>query len=100
MANPAGLPSISAIIASASFRTKRTSNISSSVATTSFIFFSYIASLAVERKCCRLEWSVLHWNEPSINFYKKLGARPKKEWVIYNISGRALEKAAGIYKSK
>ncbi len=62
--------------------------------------FSYIASLAVERKCCRLEWSVLHWNEPSINFYKKLGARPKKEWVIYNISGKALEKAAGIYKSK
>jgi len=59
--------------------------------------FSYIARLAVERKCCRLEWSVLHWNEPSISFYKKLGAEPKDEWIIYKMSGKALERLAGIY---
>ena len=59
--------------------------------------FSHIARIAIERKCCRLEWSVLHWNQPSISFYKKLGAEPKDEWVVYKLSGRALEIAAEKY---
>jgi GNAT superfamily N-acetyltransferase len=57
---------------------------------------SYIARLAIKRKCCRLEWSVLHWNEPSINFYKKLGAEPKDEWVGYKLSGKSLKKIADM----
>jgi GNAT superfamily N-acetyltransferase len=56
--------------------------------------FSYIARLAIKRKCCRIEWSVLHWNKPSINFYKKLGAEPKDEWVVYKLSGKSLKKIA------
>ena len=58
--------------------------------------FTYIARLAIQRKCCRLEWSVLHWNEPSINFYKKLGAEPKDEWVVYKLSGKSLKKIADM----
>ena len=59
--------------------------------------FSYIAELALKRKCCRIEWSVLHWNKPSISFYRRLGAEPKDEWVIYKLSGKSLKKVADMY---
>jgi GNAT superfamily N-acetyltransferase len=49
-----------------------------------------IARLAVERGCGRVEWSVLDWNEPSIGFYKKLGAVPMEEWTIFRLTGDAL----------
>lgn len=49
-----------------------------------------LARLAVERGCARLEWSVLDWNEPSIQFYKALGAQPMDEWTVYRVSGDAL----------
>lgn len=49
-----------------------------------------LARLAVERDCARLEWSVLDWNEPSIQFYKALGARPQDEWTTYRVTGAAL----------
>lgn len=49
-----------------------------------------LGRLAVERGCGRLEWSVLNWNEPSIRFYKSLGAVPKDEWTINRVSGEAL----------
>jgi GNAT superfamily N-acetyltransferase len=58
------------------------------------LIFAFIAKLAVERKCGRLEWTVLHWNKPSINFYKKMGAVAKNEWEIYKMDGIALEKLA------
>lgn len=51
-----------------------------------------LARLAVERGCGRLEWSVLDWNEPSIGFYKSLGAAPMEEWTTYRLAGDALEK--------
>jgi GNAT superfamily N-acetyltransferase len=54
-----------------------------------------LARLAVERGCGRLEWSVLDWNEPSINFYRALGAVPKDEWIIYRLTGDALKKLGG-----
>jgi GNAT superfamily N-acetyltransferase len=54
----------------------------------------YIARLAVERNCGRLEWAVLDWNEPAIGFYKKLGARAMDEWTVYRVTGAALEKLA------
>ena len=56
--------------------------------------FAFIAKLAVERKCARLEWTVLHWNKPSINFYKKMGAVSKDEWEIYKMDGIALQELA------
>ncbi|MGQ0333479.1 GNAT family N-acetyltransferase [Halomonas elongata] len=39
----------------------------------------YLAEIAVEKGCERFEWSVLGWNEPAIEFYKSLGAKPKSE---------------------
>jgi GNAT superfamily N-acetyltransferase len=53
-----------------------------------------IAHTAVERGCGRLEWSVLDWNEPAINFYKKLGARAMDEWTVYRVTGEALKNLA------
>lgn len=52
-----------------------------------------LARLAVERKCGRLEWAVLRWNEGAIRFYERLGARPLEEWVTYRLTGEALERA-------
>ena len=51
----------------------------------------YVARLAKERGCGRLEWSVLDWNEPAINFYKKLGAVPMSEWTVFRITGKSLD---------
>jgi GNAT superfamily N-acetyltransferase len=56
---------------------------------------AYLAGLAVERRCGRLEWSVLDWNAPSIAFYKSLGARPMEEWDVYRLTGDALHALAG-----
>lgn len=55
-----------------------------------------LAKLAVARDCARVEWSVLDWNEPSINFYKSLGAVPMDEWTVYRLTDGALKKLAGM----
>jgi GNAT superfamily N-acetyltransferase len=52
----------------------------------------YLAHLAKERKCGRLEWWVLDWNETAIGFYKKLGAVAMDEWTVYRVTGEALQK--------
>ncbi len=49
-----------------------------------------LAKLAVERGCARLEWSVLDWNTPSIDFYKALGAEPQSDWTTFRLTGEAL----------
>lgn len=49
-----------------------------------------LAALAVARGCGRLEWSVLDWNEPSIGFYRSLGAVAMDEWTTYRLTGDAL----------
>jgi GNAT superfamily N-acetyltransferase len=54
----------------------------------------YVAGVANERRCGRLEWSVLDWNEPAINFYKKLGAVPMSEWTVFRVTGKELDKLA------
>ena len=54
-----------------------------------------LGRLAVERNCGRLEWSVLDWNEPSIQFYRSLGAVGMEEWTINRVTGEALERLAG-----
>jgi len=51
---------------------------------------SHLAALAIERDCARLEWWVLDWNEPSIGFYKALGARFMDEWTVMRVDGAAL----------
>ncbi|WP_075182516.1 GNAT family N-acetyltransferase [Pantoea sp. 1.19] len=51
----------------------------------------HIAALAVARRCGRLEWSVLDWNQPAIDFYLSLGAQPQDEWVRYRLDGEALQ---------
>lgn len=53
-----------------------------------------LAKLAVERDFCRVEWSVLNWNTPSIEFYKALGAVPMDEWTVYRVMDEALMKLA------
>jgi len=53
-----------------------------------------LARLAVERDCARLESSVLDWNQPSIGFYKALGARPMDEWTVFRLDGAALTNLA------
>lgn len=54
-----------------------------------------LARLAVERGCARLEWAVLDWNEPAIQFYRALGAVPLDEWTTYRLTGEALARLAG-----
>jgi GNAT superfamily N-acetyltransferase len=53
-----------------------------------------LARLAMTRGCARLEWSVLDWNTPSIDFYKALGAVPMDEWTVFRLDGDALEALA------
>ncbi|WP_394145681.1 GNAT family N-acetyltransferase [Vibrio atypicus] len=55
----------------------------------------YLAQLAVSKKCGRFEWCVLDWNEPAIEFYKSIGAKPQNEWVIYRLTGDELKAFAG-----
>jgi GNAT superfamily N-acetyltransferase len=57
-------------------------------------FLVHLAKIARERNCGRFEWSVLDWNEPAIQFYKKLGAVPMNEWTIFRVTGEALERLA------
>lgn len=48
--------------------------------------FIHLANIAVERNCKRMEWVCLNWNEPSINFYKSLGAVPMSDWTTYRLT--------------
>ena len=54
-----------------------------------------VAKRAVERGCQRLEWAVLDWNEPSIQFYKSLGAKPLDDWTTFRMTPEAIAKLAG-----
>lgn len=53
-----------------------------------------LAQIAVERRCGRLEWWCLDWNQPSIDFYLSLGAEPMKDWTVYRIAGETLKDMA------
>ena len=56
---------------------------------------AWLAALALERGCARLDWAVLDWNEPSIGFYKGLGAVALDDWMTMRLTGEALERLAG-----
>jgi GNAT superfamily N-acetyltransferase len=59
---------------------------------------SYIARLAIERNCSRMEWSVLDWNEPSIQFYRSIGAVAMDGWSVQRLDGAALGNFAAEFK--
>jgi GNAT superfamily N-acetyltransferase len=53
-----------------------------------------LAKLANERGCGRMEWTVLDWNTPAIEFYRSLGAVPMDEWTVFRLTGDALKRYA------
>jgi len=53
-----------------------------------------LAKICVAKNCGRLEWSVLDWNTPSIEFYEAMGAKPKDGWTVYRLDGDALSSFA------
>jgi GNAT superfamily N-acetyltransferase len=59
-----------------------------------------LARIAVERGYGRLQWSVLDWNTPSIEFYRSLGAVVMDEWTGYRLSGEALDRLAGQWRDE
>ena len=57
-------------------------------------FMQTLAALCVERGYERVQWWVLDWNKPSIDFYQALGAVPMDEWTVFRLSGDELKKFA------
>ena len=55
---------------------------------------AHLASIAVDRECLRMEWSVLDWNSPAIGFYRSLGAVAMDEWTVYRLKGDPLASLA------
>jgi len=49
-----------------------------------------LAQIAKERGCGRMEWAVLDWNEPAIQFYRKLGAQPMDEWTVFRLTSEGI----------
>jgi GNAT superfamily N-acetyltransferase len=54
----------------------------------------YLAAKAKREGCGRLEWWVLDWNKPALDFYEKLGAVAMDEWTVYRVTGKALDELA------
>ncbi len=63
------------------------------------IMLAYLAQLATERGCGRLEWWVLDWNDPAIQFYKSIGAVPMDDWTVFRVTGESLETLAESFSS-
>lgn len=55
-----------------------------------------LAQIAKERECGRMEWAVLDWNTPAIEFYQKLGAVPMSEWTTFRLTGDAIARLANL----
>ena len=49
-----------------------------------------LAEIAREKHCGRMEWAVLDWNEPAIEFYKKIGAKPLDDWTVFRLDEKAI----------
>lgn len=54
----------------------------------------HLAKIARARECGRMEWAVLDWNEPAIQFYRKLGATPMHEWTVFRLTGHEIAELA------
>ncbi len=59
-----------------------------------FALLSRLAQIAQEKGCGRMEWAVLNWNEPAIEFYKKLGAKQQTEWSVYRLTAEEIGRLA------
>ena len=57
----------------------------------------HLAQITQARGCGRLEWACLDWNQPSIDFYRSLGAEPLDDWTVYRVSGETLERLAQVH---
>jgi GNAT superfamily N-acetyltransferase len=55
---------------------------------------AHVARVAAERGCNKLHWAVLDWNEPALNFYRRLGAEKVREWEGYRLDGEAFSRLA------
>ena len=53
-----------------------------------------LAAIAIERGCGRMEWVCLDWNQPSIDFYLSLGAKPMTDWTVYRVAGDGIRHLA------
>lgn len=58
------------------------------------LMLAFLAKLALERNCGRLEWWCLDWNESSIRFYRQMGAAPMDEWTVFRVADQALVELA------
>ena len=54
----------------------------------------HLAKIARDRGCGRMEWAVLDWNDPAIQFYHKLGAKPMDEWTVFRLTRDGIAKLA------
>jgi GNAT superfamily N-acetyltransferase len=54
----------------------------------------WLAKLALQRGCGRFEWACLNWNEPSIGFYRSLGAKPMSDWTVFRLTSEAISQLA------
>jgi GNAT superfamily N-acetyltransferase len=61
------------------------------------VLLAYLARLAEEKGCGRMEWAVLDWNEPSIRFYRSLGAKTMDDWLLTRLTGDPLVRLAGEF---
>lgn len=59
-----------------------------------YALLQYLASIALERGCGRMEWSVLDWNTPALNFYERIGANILRDWQICRMTGEGLKRLA------
>lgn len=59
-----------------------------------------LAQIAMEEECGRVEWSVLNWNKPAIDFYKSIGAGPMDEWTAFRLTGSNIQELANTIKKQ
>lgn len=62
--------------------------------------FKELIKIAKERDCGRIEWSVLNWNAPAIDFYKSMGAVPMDEWSVYRLTEDKIDELARMNPSQ
>lgn len=60
----------------------------------------HLAGIAVDRRCGRLEWQVLDWNNPALGFYRSLGAAPMSDWTTMRVSGESLVRLAEEFRER
>jgi GNAT superfamily N-acetyltransferase len=53
-------------------------------------FLKKLAEIALENECARMEWAVLDWNEPAINFYESIGAKAMSDWTVYRLENKEI----------